>query len=45
MPNAKKLYLESFKYHIKKKMRRLFSKEEGKKKYFVEKKIFTVNLP
>ena len=43
MPNLKKLDLEIFKYHFEKKMSIIF--KEGKKKYFVEKKILTVNLP
>ena len=46
MPNLKKLYLQIFKYDIEKKnMCRLFSKQKVKKKCFVEKKFFTVNLP
>ena len=44
VPNLKKLYLEIFKYHIEKKMCRLFSKQEGKK-IFRQKKMLTVNLP
>ena len=42
----KKLYLEIFKYHIKKKKIRVdYFRSEKAKKCFVEKKILTVNLP
>ena len=38
VPNLKKLYLKIFKYHIEKKMCRLFSKQEGKKNISSKKK-------
>ena len=37
-------FLEIFKYHIKKKRDDYFLSKKAKKKYFVEKKILTINL-
>ena len=45
VPNLRKLYLEIFKYHIDKKNASIISKVRKKKKYFVEKKMLTVNFP
>ena len=46
VPSLKKLCLEIFKYHIEKKIRvDYFRSKKAKEKCFVEKKIWTVNLP
>ena len=44
VPNLKQLYLEIFKYHAEKKNVSIIFEVKSQKKYFVEKKILTVNL-